>query len=139
MMKKHKALMLLIGLGILSGLVNGTERPVEYEMVVQRASEAAIWAMPAVSVYDIELSIQRDLGGKPGDVAYFTKPMTSRHGFLTANDVTPYVTSGLSCKDVIHCSVPPGSCFKNLSKLSLKRKVADCRAAICRTLEYRLS
>ena len=28
MMKKHKALMLLIGLGTLSGLVNGTERPV---------------------------------------------------------------------------------------------------------------
>ena len=48
--------------------------------------------MPAVSVYDIELSIQRDLGGKFGDVVFFTKPMNSRHGFLTANDVTPYVT-----------------------------------------------
>jgi len=81
---------------------------IEYEMMVQRASEAAIWAMPAVSVYDIELSIQRDLGGKPGDVAYFTKPMTSRHGFLTANDVTPYVTSGLSCKDdPLVVEVPP--------------------------------
>ena len=86
MMKKHKALLLVIGLAMLTGLVNGTERPVEYEMIVQRASEAAIWAIPAVSVYDIELSIQRDLGGKPGDVAYLTKPMTSRHGFLTAND-----------------------------------------------------
>ena len=48
--------------------------------------------MPAVSVYDIELSIQRNLGGKFGDVVFFTKPMNSRHGFLTANDVTPYVT-----------------------------------------------
>ena len=83
-------------------------RPIEYQMKVQRACEAAIWAMPAVSVYDIELSIQRDLGGKPGDVAYFTKPMTSRHGFLTANDVTPYVTSGLSCKDdPLVVEVPP--------------------------------
>ena len=108
MIKKHKALLLLIGLAMLTGLVNGTERPVEYEMIVQRASEAAIWAIPAVSVYDIELSIQRDLGGKPGDVAYLTKPMTSRHGFLTANDVTPYVTSGLSCKDdPLVVEVPP--------------------------------
>lgn len=77
-------------------------------MLVQRASEAAIWAMPAVSVYDIELSIQRDLGGKFGDVVYFSKPMESRHGFLTANDVTPYVVSAQSTKDgPIVIEVPP--------------------------------
>jgi len=81
---------------------------IEYQMKVQRACEAAIWAMPAVSVYDIELSICRDLGGKFGDVVYMSKPMTSRHGFLTANDVTPYVTSGLSCKgDPLVVEVPP--------------------------------
>ena len=72
---------------------------IEYQIKVQRACEAAIWGMPAVGIYDIELSIQRDLGGKFGDVVYFTKPMTSRHGFLTANDVTPYVTSAQSTKD----------------------------------------
>lgn len=84
------------------------EESIRYQIMVQRAAEAAIWAMPAVSVYDIELSIRRDLGGKFGDVAYFSKPMTSRHGFLTANDVTPYVTSGLSCKDdPLVVEVPP--------------------------------
>ena len=62
---------------------------ITYQMQVQRAAEAAAWAMPAVSVYDIELSIQRDLAGHFGDVVYFSKPMTARHGFLTANDVTP--------------------------------------------------
>ena len=72
---------------------------VENDTKVQRAAEAALWAMPAVSVYDIELSIQRDLGGKLGDVVYFTKPMTSRHGFLTANDVTPYVVSAQTTAD----------------------------------------
>lgn len=84
----------------------GQDRSIAHEIAVQRACEAAIWAMPAVSVYDIELSIQRDLGGKFGDIAYFTKPMTSRHGFLTANDVTPYVISGLSCQGdplVVEC------------------------------------
>jgi len=83
-------------------------RSLAYEMKVQRAAEAAIWAMPAVSLYDIELSIQRDLGGRFGDVAYFSEPMTSRHGFLTANDVTPYVVCALSCNDgPLVIEVPP--------------------------------
>ncbi len=83
---------------------------IRYEMKVQRAAEAAIWAMPAVSVYDIELSIQRDLGGKFGDVVYFSKPMASRHGFLTANNVTPYVVSAQSTKDgPLVVEVPPAS------------------------------
>ena len=77
-------------------------------MKVQRACEAAIWGMPAVSVYDIELSTQRDLGAKFGDIVYFTKPMTSRHGFLTANDVTPYTVASLSCKDdPLVIEIPP--------------------------------
>ena len=82
----------------------------EHEAKVQRAAEAALWAMPAVSVYDIELSIQRDLGGKLGDVVYFTKPMTSRHGFLTANDVTPYVVSAqTTANGPLVIEVPPAS------------------------------
>lgn len=52
-----------------------------------------------MGIYDIELSIQRDLGGKSGDVAFFSKPMESRHGFLTVNNVTPYVVSAQSTKD----------------------------------------
>lgn len=104
---------LAVALGFAPAAHSQAEEPgqmnaIEYQMVVQRAAEAAIWAMPAVSVYDIELSIQRDLGGKFGDVAYFSKPMASRHGFLTANDVTPYVTSGLTCKDdPLVVEVPP--------------------------------
>jgi hypothetical protein len=83
---------------------------IENQIKVQRACEAAIWGMPAVGIYDIELSIQRDLGGKLGDVVYFTKPMTSRHGFLTANDVTPYVTSAQSTKDgPLVIEVPPAA------------------------------
>ena len=85
-------------------------RPIRYEVKVQRAAEAAVWAMPAVSVYDIELSIQRDLGGSFGDVVYFSKPMASRHGFLTANDVTPYVVSAQSTADgPLVVEVPPAS------------------------------
>ncbi len=81
---------------------------ISYEMKVQRASEALIWGLPAVSLYDIESSIQNDLGGKFGDIAYFSKPMESRHGFLTANDVTPYIVGALSTKDgPLVVEVPP--------------------------------
>ena len=68
---------------------------VEREMIVRRSCELAIWGLPAVAAYDIELAIQRDAGAEPGTVAYMTKPMDSRHGFLTANDVTPYVFAGV--------------------------------------------
>jgi len=86
------------------------ERPISYEMKVQRAAEAVIWGLPAVSIYDIELSIQRDLGGRLGDVVYFSRPMESRHGFLTANDVTPYVVSAQSTREgPLVVEVPPAS------------------------------
>ena len=81
---------------------------IEYQMKVQRACEVAIWALPAVSIYDLELAIKRDLGGKVGDVVSVSKPFCSRHGFLTANDVTPYVFGALSCKgDPLVVEVPP--------------------------------
>lgn len=36
------------------------------------------------------------------------KPMNSRHGFLTANDVTPYVTSAQTTRDgPLVIEVPP--------------------------------
>ena len=72
---------------------------IEYEMTVERAAQAVIWAMPAVAIWDVAVGTRRDLGGDVGDVVYFSKPMVSRHGFLTANDVTPYVLASLTTKD----------------------------------------
>jgi hypothetical protein len=84
--------------------------PVEYQAKVRRACEAAIWALPAVSIYDFELAIQRDLGGKLGDVVYVSKPFNSRHSFLTANDVTPYVFSAQTTKNgPLVIEIPPAS------------------------------
>lgn len=103
-------LVVVIELGLLSVPLRADEEPraIEYEMAVQRACEAAIWGMPAVSLYDIELSTQRDLGANFGDIVYFSKPMTSRHGFLTANDVTPYTVASLTCQgDPLVVEVPP--------------------------------
>lgn len=81
---------------------------VQSDLISRRACEAAIWAMPAVAAYDIELALQRDAGAAPGVVGYMSAPMDSRHGFLTANDVTPYTFTGLTTKDgPIVIDVPP--------------------------------
>ena len=93
---------ILLVAAVLSGLasiataeLSATQR----DLVARRACEAAIWAMPAVAAYDIELALQRDAGAAPGVVGYMSAPMDARHGFLTANDVTPYTFTGLTTKD----------------------------------------
>ncbi len=75
------------------------KQSIEYEMKVERAAQAAVWAIPAVAIWDVAVATRRELGGDVGDVIYFSKPMVSRHGFLTANDVTPYVIASLTTKD----------------------------------------
>jgi len=73
-----------------------TERDIDYRIMVQRATQAVIWAMPAVGMIDFEKATRRDLGGDVNDVIYVSRPFVSRHGFLTANDVTPYVWASIS-------------------------------------------
>lgn len=68
-------------------------------VAVERACQAAIWAMPAVSTWDIAQGTIDDLDGKVGDVVQLSRPMDSRHGFLTANDVTPYTIASLTTAD----------------------------------------
>jgi hypothetical protein len=75
------------------------KQSVEYEIKVDRAAQAVIWSIPAVAIWGVAVGTRRDLGGDVGDVIYFSKPMVSRHGFLTANDVTPYVLDSLTTKD----------------------------------------
>jgi hypothetical protein len=71
---------------------------IEYEIMVQRATQAAIWAMPAVGMIDFIKATRRDLGGDLNDVAYLRAPFDSKHGFLTANDVTAYAWSSVTAE-----------------------------------------
>jgi len=85
-------------------------RTIDYEIAVQRATQAAIWAMPAAGMIDFEKATKRDLGGDVNDVIYVSKPFESRHGFLTANDVTPYAWSSMSTeKGPLVVEVPPAN------------------------------
>jgi hypothetical protein len=76
----------------LSSQLNATESTadVDYQIMVQRATQTAIWAMPGVALVDFIKATKRDLGGNFNDVVYLTKPFNSKQGFLTANDVTAY-------------------------------------------------
>ncbi|MCB1499757.1 MAG: DUF1254 domain-containing protein [Bauldia sp.] len=108
--------------GVLAALLGVSTLPAEARMsdiaresAVQRACQAAIWAMPAVSTWDIAQGIINDLGGKVGDLVQLSQPMTSQHGFLTANDVTPYSVAALTTADgPLVVEVPPATAKVNL-------------------------
>ena len=76
-----------------------TESSIDYQILVQRATQTAIWAMPAVGMIDFVKTTRSVLGGDYNDVIYLSKPFESRHGFLTANDVTAYAWGSITLKD----------------------------------------
>ena len=92
------AIMILSCFGISKGYAQDQKQSpdIDYEIMVQRATQAAIWGMPAAGMIDFEKATKRDLKGDVNDVIYVSKPFASRHGFLTANDVTPYAWGSLS-------------------------------------------
>jgi len=69
------------------------------QMIHRRAVEAAVWGMPIEGTRGLLLAARSDLGADWNDIIYFTKPMESRHGFLTANNQVPYVVASLNTKD----------------------------------------
>ncbi|MFD2158026.1 DUF1214 domain-containing protein [Rubritalea tangerina] len=68
---------------------------IEYQMMVQRATQTAIYFMPAVGMVDF-IKATRRIGGDLNDVVYLNEPLGSDDGFLTANDVTAYCWASLS-------------------------------------------
>ena len=69
------------------------------KMIHRRAVEAAVWGMPIEGTRGLLLAARRDLGADWNDIVYMSKPMESRHGFLTANNQVPYVVAALNTKD----------------------------------------
>nr|WP_319948789.1 DUF1214 domain-containing protein [uncultured Shimia sp.] len=71
-------------------------KDIEYQIMVQRATQTAIWGMPAVGMVDFIKATRRDLGGEINDVVYLKQPFDSKHGFLTPNDVTAYAWGSMT-------------------------------------------
>lgn len=91
-------------LGIGSMANAQTERPKPFSpdelisrMLERRAVEAVIWGLPAVSMKFFFEGMQAEAADYQ-DIVYFSKPMVSRHGFLTANNNVPYVAVFLNTK-----------------------------------------
>jgi hypothetical protein len=70
----------------LSSQLNATESTddVDYQIMVQRATQTAIWAMPGVALVDFIKATKRDLGGNFNDVVYLTKPFNSKQLFFNS-------------------------------------------------------
>jgi uncharacterized protein (TIGR03000 family) len=62
----------------------------ESQLAHQRAVEAVLWSMPAMSDVYFRQSLFRDFGMKPGDVLVMSKPLVARHEVLTANNQVNY-------------------------------------------------
>ena len=75
-----------------------SSQSLEYELALQRGTQAVIWGIPAVSMKAFFQSMQ-GLGAGYQDIVYVSKPFVSRHGFLTANNNVPYVAVCLNTKD----------------------------------------
>lgn len=88
-----------------------TDDDLAYQLVFQRGTQALIWGMPAASMMSVIRSAESQLGAVLNDdIIYFSKPMVSRHSFLTPNNVTPYVFSLMNTKGgPMVLEVPPAS------------------------------
>ncbi|WP_338097747.1 DUF1254 domain-containing protein [Methanolapillus ohkumae] len=79
------------------------------EIFYQRAVQTAIWSLPVVNSISTYQSLN-SLGAKYNDVIYFSKPMDSRHLFLTPNNQTPYTLSFIDLRyGPIVVEIPPAN------------------------------
>jgi hypothetical protein len=86
-------------LSIVLSQAQAQELSPQEQMIHRRAVEAAVWGMPLEGTRGLLVGTRTDLGGDWNDVVYFSKPMVSRHGFLTANNQTPYVVGSFNTKE----------------------------------------
>ena len=69
-----------------------TAQELESQVTYQRAFEAVIWSVPAVSISQLYRAAIEN-GAEPNTIMAFSKPATQKSEFLTANNVTPYILS----------------------------------------------
>ena len=68
------------------------------QLAYQRAIEAVIWSMPAISIREFWEAAFKDYGASWNDVILWSKPATPRHELLTANNQVPYMLTALNLR-----------------------------------------
>ena len=64
----------------------------DYQVKYQRAFEAVIWSMPAIGIYGFSHAT-KGVGGGNNTILAWSKQANANSELLTANNVTPYLTS----------------------------------------------
>jgi len=90
----------------------GTKQSVkdlDYQVKYQRAFEAIIWGMPALSIHNF-IKANNAVGSYSNDIVAFSKPATERIEALTPNNQVPY-TTGYSdlTKEPAVLEIPPAT------------------------------
>jgi len=81
----------------------------EEQVTYQRAFEAVIWSQPAIGVYGIRRGLFA-LGMKDNEIMAMSRPLTTRHEFLTANNTTPYIVANADLRNgPVVLEIPPAS------------------------------
>ncbi len=65
------------------------------QILFHRATEVALWAMPATDSFATREAVIRDLGGHPNDVVINTRPMDSDIHLVALQTQTPYLQGAL--------------------------------------------
>jgi len=81
----------------------------EEQVVYQRAFEAVVWSQPLVGLYGLTRGL-RELGVEDNVIDTMSRPLTTRHEALTANNTTPYITATSNLRNgPMVLEVPPQS------------------------------
>lgn len=65
----------------------------DYQIKYQRAFEAALWCLPAVSIYSFRRAAFDELGLRDNDIIAYSGTATPKLEAITANSTTPYITA----------------------------------------------
>lgn len=86
-----------------------SEPDLEEQVLYQRVFEAVVWSQPAVGVYGIRRGMAA-VGATDNVVMAMSRPLTTRHEFLTANNTTPYIAANADLRNgAVVLEVPPAS------------------------------
>ena len=77
------------------------ERPdLDNQLAYQRAVEAVIWSMPAISIREFWETAFKDYGATWNDIILWSKAATPRHELLTANNQVPYLLTTINLRQI---------------------------------------
>lgn len=71
----------------------------DYQLKYQRAFEAVLWAMPAMSIYRLRAGAFENLGLRDNDIIAYSGTATPRLEAITANSSTPYIAAYSDLRD----------------------------------------